>query len=316
MNKNIKMLLFAFAFSSLLVLSSCYKENALTAVEISETYPMTQGNNDADLFRYNFFTKYQTKILFDFAGREYWYAMNNTTTLKDSIDYFSFITDVSQQIKAVEFLNAQWLLFYPESFKQQNLPKYILLTNRLYDYSSAIPTSSIDSTLSFKTNAFSSLLITGLGNRFSTMTNAQKTTLRNDIHFSFIYSWLYARNKEFIPTEFFAVSNAKYGVSPRDSTSTVYNDYLQNGFLPPVSATYPNYNTKTRYQTEDADLYQFLWMIINKDDTFVNAVINNTNAAKVKQKYLILVNYFNSLGIDIRSINTHNISTLGPLTTY
>lgn len=315
MKKTIKYFL-AILLPAALLMASCKKEATLAPTDFPEPYPMTQGSNAADLFRYNFFNRYQTKILFDFAKKDYWYAMNNTATLKDSIDYFRYVTDTAQQRKAVEFLNAQWLLFYPQAFKQTYLSQYIFAVDRLFDYPSTSTTANPDSTKYFKTNGFSNMLVTGLGNRFATMTNTEKTTLRNELHHGFLYDWIYLRNKEFFPPEFYAVSQLKYGVNPRDSTSTVYNDYLNNGFLPPVSATYPGYNTKTRYQNQDEDVNQFLWFIITKDDAAVNSIINNTYGAKVKQKYLLLLSYFSGLGIDIRSINTYDVSVMGPLDQY
>lgn len=303
-------------------LTSCQKTEILTPTDITEKYPMTQGTNAADLFRYNFYNRYQTKILFDFEKMDYWYSMSSITTAPDSIDVFRYVTDTAKQRRAMEFVNAQWLLFYPQSLKQTYLPQYILVVDRLLDYNTSGTT--VDSSKFFKTNGFNSIVVTGLGNRMDTMGVAAKTRLRNEMNFSFLYNLIYLKNKQFFPQEFYDVSALKYDVAPRDSTSTVYNDYLKLGFLPPTGVTYPgatypgstsNFNT-TKYQTQDQDVAQYLRMITLQNDAFVNNIINNTNAAKVKKKYQLLVDFFTSLGINIRSLNNYNTSTLGPLDVY
>lgn len=307
---------------AVILFTSCNKdEEALTPTDLTEKYLMTSGSNTADLFRYNFFNKYQSKILFEFDLKDYWYAMNSATASNDSIDYFYYVMDTAKQRRALQFMNTQWLLFYPAAIKQSYLPQYIFPSDRLFDYSSSTRTSTLDSNKRFKTNGFNNIILTGLGNRFDTMSSATKTILRDEMHFGWLYNWIYLRNKSFFPQAFYDVSAAKYGVSPRDSISTVYNDYLKNGFFPPVTVagiTYPAATTlsTTRYQSQDEDVAQFLRFIVQKNDATVNTVINNTNAAKVKQKYLILLDFFTSKGIDIRSINTTNIANLGPLDVY
>jgi hypothetical protein len=312
-----------FILPAIFLFSSCKKnEAALATTDISEKYPMTPGTNAADLFRYNFFTRYQTKILFDFDKKDYWYSMSTVSTATDSIDVFRYVTDTAKQRRAVEFLNAQWLLFYPQSLKQTYLPQYIFVVDRLLDYNSSGTT--VDSVKYFKTNGFNNILVTGFGNRMDTMSAATKARLRNELNFSFLYHLIYLKNKNFFPQEFYDVSALKYGVSPRDSTSTVYNDYLRNGLLPPTGVTYPgvtfpgtttNFSTTT-YQSQDQDVAQFLRMITLQNDAFVNNIINNTNAVKVKQKYQMLIQFFTGLGIDIRSLNGYNTSILGPLNIY
>lgn len=311
-----------FILPVLLLLTSCVKEEKLTPTDLTEKYPMTMGSNMADFFRYNFFNRYQTKILFDFDKRDYWYAMSAVSTATDSIDVFRYVTDTAKQRRAVEFLNAQWLLFYPQSLKQKYLPQYIFTVDRLLDYNSSGTT--VDSAKYFKTNGFNNITITGFGDRMDTMSLSTKARLRNELNFGFLYHLIYLKNKNFFPQEFFDVSALKYGLSPRDSSSTVYNDYLRNGLLPPTGVTYPgvtypgtttNFSTTT-YQSQDQDVSQYLRMITLQNDAFVNTIINNPNAAKVKQKYLILVQFFTSLGIDIRSLNNYNSSVLGPLDVY
>jgi hypothetical protein len=303
-------------------LTSCKKDEVLTPTDLTEKYPMTAGTNAADLFRFNFFNKYQTKILFDFDKKDYWYAMSSSASSSDSIDVFRFVTDTAKQRRAVEFLNAQWLLFYPASLKQTYLPQYIFAVDRLLDYNSTGTT--VDSTKYYKTNSFNNMTIAGLGNRFDTMSATTKARLRNELNFNFLYSHIYLKNKNFFPQEFYDVSALKYGVLTRDSVSTVYNDYLNLGLLPPDGLVYPGVTypgsatsfNKTLYQSQDNDVAQYIRMITLQNDAFINNIINNTYAAKVKQKYLLLVNFFTSIGINIRSINNYNITAMGPLDTY
>lgn len=320
--KRIGIYMLVIILPAILLFTSCKKEEALTITDITEKYPMTPGSNAADQFRYNFFNRYQTKILFDFDKKDYWYSMSAVSTATDSIDVFRFVSDTAKQRRAVEFLNAQWLLFYPQNLKQKYLPQYIFVVDRLLDYNSSGTT--VDSTKYFKTNGFNNITVTGFGDRMDTMSVATKARLRNELNFSFLYHLIYIKNKNFFPQEFYDVSALKYGVSPRDSTSTVYNDYLKVGLLPPTGVTYPgvtypgsttNFSTTT-YQSQDQDVAQYLRMITLQNDAFVNNIINNTNAAKVKQKYLILIQFFTSMGIDIRSLNSYNPSILGPLDIY
>lgn len=308
--------------SFILLFSACQKTEVLQVTDISEKYPIGQSTNAHDLFRFNFFKRYQTKILFDFDKKDYWYSMSSTSTATDSIDVFRYVTDTSKQRRALEFINAQWLLFYPQEIKQKYLPQYIFVVDRLLDYNSSGTT--VDSTKYFKTNSFNNILITGFGNRLDTMSLATKARLRNELNFNFLYHLIYLKNKEFFPKEFYRVSELKYGESPRDSTSATFLDYLRLGFLPPTGVTYPgvaypgattNFSTST-YQSQDQDVAQFLRMITLQNDVFVNNIINNTNAAKVKLKYQILVQFFTSIGIDIRKMNNYNSLLLGPLDTY
>lgn len=302
------------------LLFSCEKEAALTATDLVEKYPITQGNSEADLFRFNFFNRYQSKILFEFDKMEYWYTASGNAN--DSVDYFIKITAPDKQKRALEFMNAQWLSFYPQEFKRKTLPQYILAVDRLYDYPSTSITATPNSTRNFKTNGFNNIMVTTMGDRFDALTDNDKITLRNDINFGYLYNWIYLRNKLFFPKEFYDVSLLKYGVSPRDPAVIVannYDDYLNNGFMPPVVATYPGTGSSistSRYQSQDEDVAQFLRLLIQKDDAFVNTLINNPLAPKVKQKYLILLNFFTSKGINIRDINTKNVATLGPLNPY
>lgn len=314
-------LVFFLAITGLI--TSCSNKETLTPTALVEKYPMTPGTNPADLFRFNFFNKYQTKILFDFDKKDYWYAMSSTIASADSIDNFRFITDADQQKRAVEFLNAQWLLFYPDNLKQRYLPQYIFTVDRLLDYNST--GSTVDSVKYFKTNGFNNITIAGLGSRFDTMSVFTKNRLRNELNFGFLYHQVYLKNKAFFPQEFYDVSAVKYNTSPRDSgTTTSFNDYLRLGLLPPDGLVYPGVSypgasssfSKTRYQNQDEDVAQFIRMITLQNDTFINNIINNTYAAKVKQKYNLLVNFFTSQGVDIRSINTRNIDDLGPLDIY
>lgn len=320
-----KKILFYILFFVLPVLglfTSCQKSEVLTPTDISEKYPLTQGTNSADLFRYNFYNRYQTKILFEFDKMDYWYSMSSITTAADSIDLFRYVTDTSKQRRALEFLNAQWLLFYPQSLKQVYLPKYIFVVDRLLDKNTS--GTSTDSTKYFKTNGFSGIVVAGFGDRLDTMGITAKTILRNELNFNFLYNLIYLKNKKYFPQEFYDVSALKYGVSPRDSTSTAFNDYLKLGLLPPTGVTYPgatypgastNFSSST-YQTQDQDVAQYLRMITLQNDAFVNNIVNNPNAAKVKKKYQILIDFFTSLGINIRSLNNYNTSILGPLDIY
>lgn len=320
--KKIRSYITAFVLPAILLLTSCQKEEVLISTDISEKYAMTEGTNAADLFRYNFHKRYQTKILFEFDKMDYWYSMSSTTTATDSIDLFRYVTDTAKQRRAMEFINAQWLLFYPQSLKQTYLPQYIFVVDRLLDKNTS--GSTTDSTKYFKTNGFNNIVLTGLGNRMDTMGVTAKSILRNEMNFNFLYHLIYIKNKNFFPQEFYDVSALKYGVAPRDSTSTVYNDYLRLGLLPPTGVTYPGVTypgattnfSSTTYQTQDQDVAQYLRMITLQNDAFVNNIINNPNAAKVKKKYQLMVDFFTGLGINIRSLHNYNTSTLGPLNVY
>lgn len=288
----------------LLLLAACKKEAAINPKGIEELYIMKEGTTSADSFRYKFFMKYGTKILFEYDRNLYYYTPTSTMDTSDKIRY---ITDLSQHVQALRFINHQWLRFYPADFKEKFLPLYILLADRLVDHIN-IPSSTADSIKYAKSNGFSSILIAGLGNRFDTMSLAVKNRLRNEIHLQYLYSFLWQGGKISLPEAFFEPSVLKYFTARATPRQSDLSDYGPAGFVKYGVAGNP-----TAFPTRAEDLQLFLRFIIEVNQADVDAYINVAAHASVKLKYNLLVNFFNNLGIDLRSIHATDPAELGTL---
>ncbi|HEY8387841.1 MAG TPA: hypothetical protein VIK74_04520 [Parasegetibacter sp.] len=293
---------------SVVTFISCKKEKPLNPKGLEESYIMTPGTTAADKFRYDFFQKYGTKILFEFHPKEYYYTPTNAL---DSNDKIRYITNPATHERALRYVNYHWLQFYPSDFKQEYLPLYILLTDRLVDHINRV-TSTADSIKYAKSNGFASILIAGLGSRFDTMSTGTKARLRAEVHLQFLYNYLYLGQRLKIPDEFFEASAPFYFTSRTTPLAADYSDYGPAGFVKPA----PGSGNPSGFPTRGEDLNMYLKFIIESDQATVDAYINPTAHANVKKKYNILVNYFNSLGVNLRSIHSTDPELAGSLTNF
>src|SRR5690606_29093193 len=109
----------------------------------------------------------------------------------------------------------------------------------------------------------------------------------------------------------FEVTKATY-VSPRPTPLAAdKSDYGPAGFLIP-----PGTDKPAAFPSRTEDFQLFLKFIIESDQATVDAYINPSAHVKVKQKYNILVNYYNTLGIDIRSIQQLDTELPGTLADF
>ena len=306
MKTHTKIILLPVSFI-LLLTAACKKEAAINAEGIQEQYIMKEGTTPADTFRYKFFMKYGTKILFEYDRSLYYYT---PTTTMDTSDKIRYIIDPAQHERALRFFNYQWLRFYPVTFKDKYLPLYILLADRLVDHIN-IPSSTADSIKYAKSNGFSSILIAGLGNRFDTMSLAVKNRLRNEIHLQYLYSYLWQGGRIDLPEAFFEPSASYYFTARATPRPADLSDYGPAGFV-----KYGVVGNPTAFPTRAEDVQLFLRFIIEVSQADADSYINTASHAGVKLKYNMLVNYFTNLGIDLRSIHTTNPSTLGTLTDF
>ncbi len=286
---------------------SCKKEAALNHEPLPEKYVMVQGTGAADQYRYDFFNKYGTKILFAFDKVEYFYSPTNTI---DQYDEIRYITNGALHERALRFINTHWLSFYPEAFKQKYLPRYIFVVDRLVDLIEE-RIANADSVKYAKSNAFSYVLGAGLGNRFDTMSVETKKRLRSELHYHFLYSFLYAGLKLGLPDDFFEPTKTAYLSARPTPLANDKSDYGPAGFLIPPGTAKP-----AAFPSRIEDIQLFLKFIIESDQATVDAYINPTAHSKVKQKYNVLVNYYNTLGINIRAIHQLNPELPGTLTGF
>lgn len=287
--------------------ASCKKEAALNHEPLPEKYVMTQGTGVADQFRYDFFNKYGTKVLFDFDKVTYFYSPTNTI---DQYDEIRYITNTTLHERALRFINIHWLSFYPQEFKQKYLPRYIFIVDRLVDLVEE-RIANADSVKYAKSNAFSYVLAAGLGNRFDTMSVETKKRLRSELHYHFLYSFVHASLKLPFPEEFFEPTKTTYLSARPTPLANDKSDYGPAGFLIPPGTAKP-----AAFPSRAEDFQLFLKFIIESDQATVDAYINPAAHSKVKQKYNALVNYYNGLGINIRSIHQLNPELPGTLTGF
>lgn len=286
---------------------SCGKEGGMNHEPLDEKYIMEPGTGAADQFRYNFFTRYGTKMLFDFDKVDYFYSPTNTVDRHDSIRY---ITNPALHERALKFLNTHWLSFYPPAFKEKYLPRYIFIVDRLVDLVEDRITNS-DSVKYAKSNAFSYVLAAGMGNRFDTIAVETKRRLRSELHYQFLYSFVHAGLRLEVPEAFYEVTKTTYLSARPTPLANDKSDYGPAGFLIPPGTAKP-----AAFPSRSEDFQLFLKFIIESDQATVDAYINPAAHSKVKQKYNILVSFYNSLGIDIRRIQSLDPELPGTLTGF
>ena len=268
----------------LMAMIACHDESALTPTEQPEMgYVLPQGNHDFDKRIVAWQEKANFFILYKFADKDIRWQYN--TWLDEEEITYTF-ADTNYINKQLDLIESKFLNFYSLDILREGMPLKLMLLGQLDDYSSYVHKHNIYVN-------FDGFAMAWGDNSIDNMTAAQRNAFKTDVNQAFV--------KRLMDNGLLQVPEAFSKVSVYNSVSYSRDKMYGLGFL-------------ALNQSRDAirDFNKYVEVILSK--SFLESPSTNTfthegilTDAKdvnglIRQKYKAVIEYFNSLGIDIQGI--------------
>lgn len=168
------------ACSLVITAGACKKEETLTKTEDNRLYHLPQGNQPYDQEIMDFYKEYNVVILYKYSALDFSYSPNGANP-----PYVTAIPAEPGQVKeSLDFLHEQWFNLYNKSFLKQALPFKILLASNLVKVVPPYQPETAGTSYPLAVKGFNHVTF-GRAGRTSTMTAADKDTMRGALHKSF-----------------------------------------------------------------------------------------------------------------------------------
>ncbi|WP_148375323.1 MULTISPECIES: hypothetical protein [Butyricimonas] len=270
----------------LMAMIACHDESALTPTEQPEMgYVLPQGNHDFDKRIVAWQEKANFFILYKFADKDIRWQYN--TWLDEEEITYTF-ADTNYINKQLDLIESKFLNFYSLDILREGMPLKLMLLGQLDDYSSYVHKHNIYVN-------FDGFAMAWGDNSIDNMTAAQRNAFKTDVNQAFV--------KRLMDNGLLQVPEAFSKVSVYNSVSYSRDKMYGLGFL-------------ALNQSRDAirDFNKYVEVILSNPKSFLESPSTNTfthegilTDAKdvnglIRLKYEAVVEYFNSLGIDIQGI--------------
>lgn len=270
----------------LMAMIACHDESALTPTEQPEMgYVLPQGNHDFDKRIVAWQEKANFFILYKFADKDIRWQYN--TWLDEEEITYTF-ADTNYINKQLDLIESKFLNFYSLDILREGMPLKLMLLGQLDDYSSYVHKHNIYVN-------FDGFAMAWGDNSIDNMTAAQRNAFKTDVNQAFV--------KRLTSKGLLRVPETFSKVSVYDSEYYYRNEMYGLGFL-------------ALNQSSDAtrDFNKYVEVILANPKSFLESPSTNTfthegilTDAKdvnglIRQKYKAVIEYFNSLGIDIQGI--------------
>jgi len=298
--KNVKCI-FALLFT-IFCLTSCSNEEALTP-SAPEGTNFPQGTNAYDKIFEQYYKDYGTMVLYKYTDADFRW---NITSY---IPYYSEIADENSVSAAWTFLNDNCLSIWPNSFLKKCLPYRILLASKIWslkedwDYDDAGNYVQIYTKV-YRTSVYGlNHIAFGLtNNTINNLTTEEKKEAIGEVAYSLI-GYATSRSKIDIPTAFKTLHDGYTKYNGEYQGDWGYN---AAGCLEYISAcdVYQDFGVYVKYlvtMSESEFTEAFLNDNFDCGGTY-DSNYNKTLTHPIQQKYQIVIDYFNSLGIDLHAI--------------
>lgn len=293
---------FLFVILSLILWIGCYEEDILEPTETEESnFSLPQGNHDYDLRIVDWHDRCGFYILYKFAPKDiYWDITSWNEAIFDSIGSYypanSFRAKPADDNfvgKQVEWIENNFLIFYPDSTLRHWMPLKLLLCSSLERVSSSkFVQQDVRS-------GYNYIAVNNANEGFDLMTDRKKVLFKDTLNITFLYK-LTDSKKIVISDEFLNVS------SYTDEKITPSNMYAK-GF---IAST----NAKKDQATDGKDYlkaiiktpYQELIAVPQEGDTkTLKGILHSKKDTKglIREKYDILIRHFKqAYGVDLQAI--------------
>ena len=298
--KNLK-----YIFVSLLAmfyLTSCSNEAALTPSD-PEGSGFPQGTNAYDKVFEQYYKDYGTMVLYRYTDADFRW---NITSY---IPYYSEIADENYVSAAWTFLNDNCLSIWPNSFLKKCLPNRILLASSIWSLKEGWGYDDAGNYVKTYTKVYHTSvyglnhIAFGLTNStIANLTTADKKTAIGEVAYSLI-GYATSRSKIDVPTAFKTLHDDYTKYNGEDESDWGYNaaGCLEYIYACDVYQDFAMYVKYLMTMSKDEFAAAFLNDSFDCGGTY-DSNYNKTYTHPIKQKYQIVIDYFNSLGIDLHAI--------------
>lgn len=270
---------FTAILSSLLLLSaiSCKKENAIVVNDDdTRMYKLPQGDQPYDKQILEFYSKYNSVILYNYRESDFIYQFTGPTEL----DLRAPAAGPNGIQETLDFFQEHWLSMYPEAFLKKNLPFKILLADSITKILEGLPSDTVQlpAIAGYRNVTF------GLTGHLSGLSSDGIDSARGALHGAF-WQQAFISNTIEMPPLF-----PNFPSYPRDITAmkNAGTFFYRNGM------------------TGMMDAGDHIQMITAHSKTWLDANLytpQNDPLGNYKKKYDILINYYQTkYNIDLQAI--------------
>lgn len=277
-----KILLYSLICLGLSMLTACHDEDTLAPSEEPEMgYVLPQGNHDFDKRIMAWNEKAGLFILYKFADKDIRWRYD--TWLDEEEITYTF-ADTNYINKQLDLIEKKFLNFYSPEILRESMPLKLMLLGQLDDYSSYVHKRNVYVN-------FDGIAVAWGDKSIDEMTAAQRNLFKTEVNQAFI-------------------KKVKVQVPEAFSKESVYDDEYYSrdemyelGFL-------------ALSQSTDAlrDFNKYVEVIVSNPKSFLESPSADTSTNEgiltdekdvyglIRAKYKAVINYFNTLGIDLQGI--------------
>jgi hypothetical protein len=276
----------------MILLSSCYKEPRLTPGTADILYTLPQGDHPYDNEILDFYNTYGTFILYKWTTADFQYAV--TGPLSQQLQVFPADTNYVQQ--GLNFLHANLLDLYPDSFLKQTLPWRILLG------------SEIDSIMTVNSNTLlTAPVVDTVRNTSATSVSGQHqiSLFQVDSVMPNLTPAQVAQARGWLNRAYWqqATSNNVVEIPPAFDSVTNYQNVDDQNY---VSMGVLYFHDDLSFATPSTDFIDYVFMITSTPFQQINATWFSPQTdvnGFIRGKYNIIVQYYlANYGVDLQAI--------------
>ena len=279
-----RILLYSSICLCLTAMVACHDENALTPTERPEMgYVLPQGNHDFDKRIVAWKEKANFFILYKFADKDIRWQYGGWLN-EEKITYTP--ADTNYINKQLDLIEEKFLNFYPTEILSKGMPLKLMLLGQLDDYSS----------YSHKYNIyvnFDGFAMAWGDESIDDMTAGQRNSFKTEVNQAFMER-LMNEGVVKVPTAFSKVSDYDYDYDEDEMYDlgflALYQSNAKEDFIKYVEVIVSNPKSFLESPSEDGDTVEGI--LTDSKDT----------SELIREKYKAVINYFNTLGIDLQQI--------------
>ncbi len=292
--------LYSFVYMAMVVTAciSCVgNDEELGIIETpASDYVLPQGKDEiADQIIVSLYQKYGTYFLYDFTEKDFQWSLVNANKVGD--DTYRYDPIVPGKVASLlEAIQKGWLDFYSDDFLKKAMPYRVFLAENVQVRERTFDWSTWDYVLSWVDkpcrHLANQMAIGNVDKSWMEMSAREKRAFKSYVQADFL-QYCVEQGLISVPNEFYAVSD----YSTEMSWSATSEDARKAGFV---------YNPQTELEwsvdgaiSKSADICAFLASLAYNSDKDWET---DLSYSLVKQKYEILVEAFETAGIDIKRI--------------